>query len=357
MNQLKKRILGKTNLRVTEIGVGCWAIGGTAHNLGMGAGWDGVNNKQAYEGLIASIEFGVNLFDTANVYGLGNSERLLSSIWTEKITPREDLIIISKLGYFQGCSEHGYDDLNMVHQLEMSLRNLKTEYIDIYFFHHLDFGENDMYLEKAIEQMLKFKEQGKIRHIGLRGPHKFSLLRKANIISSISEYDRFIKLFELIDPDIIGVRYNMISPTFDDSKTDIFDWAARRNVGIVTYKPLAQGLLLDKYDPSHPPKFSDYDHRNRKKWFEEKGLRILKEKIADLKEYFQVDSTKELVEISLAYCLYKKNISSVLVGFKNKTQLFESLNITKELTKKEIEFIQKTFNNIDLQIGDFIQFK
>ena len=282
---------------------------------------------------------------------------MLSQLWKEKIVKREDIFISSKLGYFQGCAEHGYDLLNMRHQLEMSLRNLRSDYIDIYFFHHLDFGNSDIYLENAILQMLKFQDQGKIRFIGLRGPHKFSILRKQNITSDENEYQRFINLFQKIKPDVIGVRYNMISPTYDHSKTDIFEWSTENNVGVVVYKPLGQGLLLDKYDPSNPPQFSEFDHRNRKYWFQEKGLSILKGRIDELKKYFGISTTQELVQLAIAYCLYRKNISSVLVGFKNKKQISEALHMRNRLNSDEIAFIQRNFSDINSQIGDFIKFK
>lgn len=352
---MKTRILGDTNLSITEIGVGCWAMGGGVSNLGMGAGWDDVQEDKVLAGLTASAESGVNFYDTANVYGLGKSERLLSTLWRNRIVQRQDVIVASKLGYFQGCSEHGYDILNMQQQLEMSLRNLNTDYIDVYFFHHLDFGENDQYLEGALAQMKKFQEQGKIRHIGLRGPHRFSILRKREIVPIKNEYSRFLGLFERINPAVIGVRYNMISPTFDKTETDIFEWASSKNVGVITYKTLGQGLLLDKYDPQNPPEFSELDHRNRKLWFRAKGLTILKDKIERLRNYFGISSMDGLVELAIAYSLYKKSISSVLVGFKTRQQLLASLSSSKELNESDVRFIQEQFKDINLQIGDFIQ--
>jgi len=67
----------------------------------------------------------------------------------------------------------------------------------------------------------------------------------------------------------------MITPTYDRAETDLFKWAEDRDLEILIYKPLAQGLLLDKYDPKNPPKFSQGDHRSRKAWFSEKGLHVL----------------------------------------------------------------------------------
>ena len=357
---MKKRRLGRTNLLVSEIGAGCWTIGGKAINLDLGAGWDGVKEEDAKEGLSTAIKMGVNIFDTADVYGFGISERhvgwMLEKGQNEGIIRREDIIIASKFGYFKGCAPHGFDPLHMKHQLEMSLQNLNTDYIDIYFFHHLDFGPNDRYLKGAIKQIEKFKDEGYIKFIGLRGPHKFSLYRKLGQESFDGGYDRFHKLANLIDPDVISVRYNMITPTYNTPKTDIFKWAEERDIGILMYKPLGQGLLLDKYNPENPPKFSMGDHRNRKAWFREKGLRLLRERLAKIKDRFGCKTTRDLVQLSIKYCLSRSKSACVLVGFRNASQIKDSLSTKGYLTEEEGRFIGDVFNGIDDEIGDFINF-
>ncbi len=357
---IKKRRLGRTNINVSEIGIGCWTIGGPTLNLDMGAGWDNFDEDGAKNGLFYSIEQGVNIFDTADVYGLGRSERLLGSIIkkieSEKVAKRDDVVIITKVGYFKGCALHGYDSLHMKHQLEMSLKNLSTDYIDIYFFHHLDFGEKDQYLDDAIYQMKIFQEKGLIRYFGLRGPHKFSLLRKMGKEDFDGGYDRFIRLVKTIDPDVISIRYNMITPTYDKPESDIFSWAQEEDRGIITYKPLGQGLLLNKYDPDFPPSFSEYDHRTRKLWFKTKGLKALRERLSILKDRFDCKTSKDFVELAIKYCLSRSKSNCVIVGFRNVDQLRDSLSVRGILEEEELNFIQDAFDGIQKEIGKFIKF-
>lgn len=358
---MKKRRLGRTNMMVGEIGIGCWAIGGSAINLGMAAGWDGIKDDEAKKGLLAAIDMGANLFDTADVYGLGHSERLigwmLEKAKRERTIKREDLVITTKVGYFRGCAPHGFDCLHMRHQLEMSLKNLKTDFIDIYFIHHLDFGPDDKYLMGAIDNMNMFREKGLIRFIGLRGPHKFSLHRKLKQESLNGRYERFIELIEMINPDVISVRYNMISPTYDKPENDIFKWAENRDTGILIYKSLGQGLLLDKYDPDNPPIFSMGDHRNRKTWFKEKGLRILRSRLSEIRGKFYCKTTKNLVQLAIKYCLSRSKTACVLVGFRNPGQLRESLSTEGHLSKGECDFIRKQFEGVGNEIGKFVDFE
>lgn len=355
---MKKRRLGRTALMAGEIGIGCWPIGGPFVNLGLAGGWDGVKDEDAEEGLITAVNMGANLFDTADVYGFGKSERLLGwmlgKIKRETIARREDIIIVSKVGYFRGCAPHGFDPLHMRHQLDMSLRNLGTDYLDIYFFHHLDFGQGDEYLGGAIEQMRRFKESGLVRFIGFRGPHKFSLYRKLRQESFDGGYERFLRLVELIDPDVISVRYNMISPTYDRPESDIFKWAEDRDIGILIYKPLGQGLLLDKYDLKNPPEFGPEDQRSRKAWFKEKGLTILKSRLAKIRKRFGCQTTGDLVQLAVKYCLSRSRSACVLVGFRNAGQLREALCTRGYLGQRDCDDIREIFHGISAEIGEFI---
>lgn len=335
------------------MGAGCWSIGGPFSNLGLAGGWDNVKEKDAKEALYLAFKMGVNIFDTADVYGLGNSERLIGW-WVRKLekegVKRDEFVIISKVGYFFGTAPHGYYSLHMRHQLEMSLNNLKTKYLDIYFFHHYDFGPKDKYLSKAIRQMKEFKRKGLVHFIGLRGPHQFLPYRKIRKMSTEELFDRFFYLAELIDPDVISVKYNMLDRDIGDYKIDIFKWAKERDIGVVIYEPLAHGLLTNKYNPDNPPKFSDQDHRSRKFWFTREGIQIISSKLRILGEKFNCNSVKDYIHLALRFCLSRSNKSVVFVGFKNKQQVKENFSVKEVcLTKKEIEFIRKTFSDIKVK--------
>ncbi|MGH3694604.1 MAG: aldo/keto reductase [Pseudonocardiaceae bacterium] len=170
--------MGSCGLEVSALGVGCWALGGPDTNLGLPMGWDPIDDTQAQAGLERAYTLGATLFDTADVYGHGRSERLLGQLVDQ--VPRASLVLSSKVGYFRGTAPHGYHPVHLRHQLEQSLDNLRTDYLDIYFFHHSEFGENDELLDATIETMRTLRTEGLVRAIGMRGPHRFALERLDN---------------------------------------------------------------------------------------------------------------------------------------------------------------------------------
>jgi aryl-alcohol dehydrogenase-like predicted oxidoreductase len=348
---MQMRILGKSGLRVSEIGIGGWAIGGIDWNLNMEMGWDNTDDNLSLAGLQRAFELGANHFDTADVYGHGHSECIIGRFLQE--VPRHALVVSTKVGYFKGCAPNAYHPIHMRHQLEMSLNNLKTDYIDIYYFHNFHFGENQEYLDGAIESMRRFQQEGKIRFIGLRGPHNYAPLRHTTSVHSEKKYEPFLETASRVQPAVIQVRYNMLSPTFDKQETDIFSWAEAHQVGIVINKPLGQGLLLDKYDPNDPPKFKPGDHRRQKRWFSPEGLRILHRRLMPLKERFG-STTEDLVRVAIQYCLARSSNACVLTGFKNPKQVEMNLSATGHyLTEEDVCFIRSAMMGINEELGNF----
>lgn len=118
------RTLGSCGLKVSALGVGCWALGGPDSNLGLPMGWGPIEDDQARAGLEQAYALGTTLFDTADVYGHGRSERLLGRL-VEQV-PRDSLVLSSKVGYFRGTAPHGYHPPHLRHQLEQTLDNLRS---------------------------------------------------------------------------------------------------------------------------------------------------------------------------------------------------------------------------------------
>jgi len=352
---MKYRNLGKTGLKVSEIGAGCWAIGGPFTNLGVDGGWSDVSDENAKAGLMQAVDMGVNLFDTADVYGLGKSERLVGWMLREsknRNIDREAFVVVSKTGLFQGCASHGYDPLQMKHQLEMSMQNLGVDYIDIYFLHHLDFGKNNEYLECAAATIREFKRKRKIRFVGLRGPHHFSFYRNSGGDFD-ADYNRFIKLAALVEPDVITIRYNVLSQSYNRPDTDIFAWAKQHNIGILIYKPLAQGLLIRRYSSKCPPKFTPGDNRRRKSWFKAKGLQAIEKRLDLIAQKYSLNTTRDYVHLFIKYCLARDANACVLVGFENRDQVAESFCIQGKLSVADVKFLETAFYGISDEIGDF----
>ncbi|OAA18442.1 putative oxidoreductase, aryl-alcohol dehydrogenase like protein [Frankia sp. EI5c] len=310
-------------LTVHPIGVGCWAIGGPDHNLGLPMGWSTANDHASRAGLELAYTLGANLFDTADVYGHGHSERLLGQLVAQ--VDRDSVVLSSKVGYFAGTADHAYLPTAMRRQLETSLENLRTDRLDIYFFHTSEFGPDDRYLDDAIVQMRDFQRQGLVRCVGMRGPHRYAPHRLTQPRNNRPDkHARFRTLFDRIRPDYLAVRHNPLTPPPPAGQPDIFTLAADHHTSILINKPLGQGLLTGKYDPRRPPHFDDGDHRQRKRWYTPDALTLVDRRLAPLRERFG-STTQDLARVALTYSLQRADNAAVLVGFTTPDQVRENL--------------------------------
>ena len=350
-------VLGRTGLRVSSVGLGCWPIGGPFYNLGLPGGWRTAREDDVRESLLYAVEHGINCFDTADVYGLGNSERhlgrMVNKLKSHSAQSRSSLCIVSKVGYFAGNASHGFDPLHMRHQAETTLKNLNTDYLDVYLFHHLDFGPDNIYLDDAMEAMYSLKRAGAVRFIGMRGPHRYSGSDASDADSRLDKWQHFKDLASVVEPDVIGVRYNMLSQSFDTPSKDIFAWAGQQDIGVLIYKPLGQGLLLDKYDPDNPPVFPPGDHRSRKLWFENHGLSILREVLKQVKHRFGCVDTADLARLAISYCRSRHEHSCTLVGFRTLDQVKDNLQLRDKLNDEDREWLRQAFSRAVLEAGPF----
>jgi|SRR5215470_446701 len=310
-----RRTLGSCGIEVPALGMGCWAIGGPDTNLGLPMGWGPVDDGRSLAALERAHDLGARLFDTADVYGHGHSERLLGQL-VEQVS-RKELVLSSKVGYFRGTAPHGYHPVHMRHQLEQTLDNLRTGYLDLYFFHHAEFGQNDEWLDAAIETMRQLRVDGLVRAIGMRGPHRFALERLDGSRARADKVARFRALFARIQPDVLAVRDNLLTP--QDRQEGIFAFAARHRCGVLINKPLAQGLLTGSHNPAASRVFGEGDHRTRKRWFTPAALAILTEGLDELRRHVG-GGTQELVRIALWSCLDRYVHAAVLVGFTTRSR-------------------------------------
>jgi aryl-alcohol dehydrogenase-like predicted oxidoreductase len=333
-------------LSVYPIGIGCWAIGGPDENLGLPMGWSTADQAASIRGLESAWRAGANLFDTADVYGHGRSERLLGQLVRQ--VPRDQIVLSSKTGYFTGTAEHAYLPSAMRRQLETTLENLGTDHVDIYFYHNSEFGKSDRYLGGAIEQMKSFQEEGLVKTIGMRGPHRFSLDRITVPKEQREDKQaRFRRLFTLIRPDYLAVRFNALTPIRQDN---IFDFADANGVSVLINKPLSQGLLTGKYDPSKPPRFGPGDHRSRKAWFTQKALVVIHDGMQPIRDRFG-PSPADLAPAMLAYCLHQSRNAAVLVGFTTEQHVIENLaRPIQSLTEEDLRLIRDVAGSVQRQL-------
>lgn len=322
---MKYRKLGKTDATVSEISLGCWTMGGLNWVNGVPNGWANVDENEIKEAVDFAIDHGVNHFDNADVYGNGRAERMLARILGKR---SNDVVIATKIGWFPGTAEHAYEPAHIRHQCEQSLINLKRDYIDLYYFHHGDFGENDKYLDDAIEVMYKLRDEGKIRLIG----------------QSAYRHEDFVKLIPKVRPDVIQSFASAIDDRFLQDGSPTRKLLDEYKISFVAFGPLSQGILLGKYNAANPPHFEAGDHRANAERFKPENLAKLEPKIEKLKNKFG-SSNQELSRAALQYLLHYNQVGAVIPGFRNLEQVKSNLSgMDKPLTEDEFNFIKNLFS-------------
>ncbi|WP_274522883.1 aldo/keto reductase [Saccharothrix sp. ALI-22-I] len=298
--------------------------------------------RHAYTALVRAHELGITLFDTADVYGLGRSERLLGRLLRH--VDRDGLVVSSKVGYFAGTGRHPYHPRQMSHQLATTLDNLGTDHLDVYFLHSTDFGEHDQYLTGVVDLLGEWRDQGLIRAVGMRAPHTFAEQWADHDEPESTETGRFLRLFHTVRPDVFTARYNLLSPLYSPDQTDIFAFARRHRVGVLIKQALGQGLLIGTHNARDPRRFSDTDHRRGDPRFAPDGLRRLADRLAPLRARYGT-STAALARVALRYALQHAPDSIVLVGFRDPEQIHTDVTCLGDpLTDDEIAQIRATLH-------------
>jgi aryl-alcohol dehydrogenase-like predicted oxidoreductase len=345
---LPTRQLGATGITVPAIGIGCWAIGGPDENLGMPMGWStGADATRSLAGLETAWQLGARLYDTADVYGHGTSERLLGQLVAQ--VPRHEIVLSSKVGYFAGTAEHGFEPRHMRRQLEQTLDNLQTDHLDIYAFHHPDFGPDDRWLHPAISAMHAFRDEGIVKAIGMRGPHRFALDRINTPPNQRGDkVARFRALFDEVNPDVLAIRDNLLTPS--GQSDGVFAYANERNVGILISKPLGQGLLTGTRGAEIECKFGPGDHRIRKPWFQSGAIQIINQGL-DRVHAIVGPRTEDLIRVAVWACLERSPNAVALVGFTKPGQVAMNLSsLTSRPTADEIAAAREIMAAVQVQL-------
>lgn len=225
---MEYRELGRTGWRVSAVSFGAWAIGGT---------WGEVSDQESLRALHRALDRGVNLFDTADVYGDGRSERLLATLRRER---REPFFIATKAG--RRLDPHvaaGYNRANLTAFVERSLQNLGTEAIDLLQLHCPP--TEVYYMPEVFGVMDDLKAAGKIRHYGV----------------SVEKVEEALKAMEYPGVQSVQIIFNCLRQRPRDL---FFAQAQARKVGILARLPLSSGMLAGKLTRSS--RFAQDDHRS-----------------------------------------------------------------------------------------------
>lgn len=323
---MNRRRIGKSEIWVSEISFGCWTMGGLSWVNGKSTGWASVDEAEITAGIKCAVDAGVNHFDNADVYGNGEAERMLARVLKRLGLDSREFVIATKVGHFPGTAEHAYEPAHIRHQCEQSLINLKRDYIDIYYFHHADFGANDRYLPEAVATMDALVAEGKVRVKGQ---------------SAYSAAD-FEKCVPALRPEVLQSWGHALDDQFVRPGSRVATLMERHGLSFVAFSPLAQARLLDKYDPARPPIFEPGDNRQNKAGFSAAAIAALAPKLAKLKARFGA-TTEDLAAVALGYVLAQPRVACVIPGFRNEAQARCNVKAAgRELSAADLAFIRET---------------
>jgi aryl-alcohol dehydrogenase-like predicted oxidoreductase len=316
--------LGRTEAQVSMISLGTWSHGGPNTVGTRDVGWSGFDRQKAADSLVEAHACGINHWDTADVYGSGGSETLIGEAFTH--VPRDQVFLASKVGWDPGPHRHFYHPDWIRHQLEASLRRLKTEYLDLYYLHHCQFGADDRYLDDALEVLSRAKERGDIRFIGLSDWDSSAIMR----------------VIERVDPDVVQPYRNLLSDAYMSS--GLSAWVAQHDIGAAFFSPLRHGLLLGKYEQATT--FPEGDFRSSDAGFQDQALITALRQNADrLKSRFP-EHAQPVIFGLVAPMLADGPNACVLLGQRNSYQVRAAASVAQSMSPEDAQWVRGIYESL-----------
>jgi aryl-alcohol dehydrogenase-like predicted oxidoreductase len=292
MNELKTRLLGKSGIAVTEIGMGLWAAGGDQ--------WGPTDDQVVLDAIAYALDIGVNFFDTADVYGAGHSEELLGQAMRGR---RDKFIVASKIGWQNFDQARGQTDYTTVEQfiagVESNLRRLQTDYIDV-MQSHINYREPTM--EIFLEGFQRLQQQGKIRAYGV----------------STSDFEYLQHFDHDGHCSTLQIDYSLLNRT---PEAEILPYCQSHNIGVIVRGALAMGILTGKFTPE--TQFSDGDFRQN--WQNDPEQRaIFHNDLEKVEQLRPLTGQRTLAQLAVQFVLAHPAISTVIPGAKSRQQIQET---------------------------------
>lgn len=313
---MQMRKLGHSNLHLTTIGLGTWAMGGGDWKFG----WGPQDDNASVNAIHAALNQGINWIDTAAIYGHGHSEEVVGKA-IKGI--RNEVIIATKCGrIWEGDSREIGKSLradSIRREVEASLKRLAIEVIDLYQIH---WPEPDEEIEEGWGTIADLVREGKIRYGGVSN---FSLeqLKRAQAIHPIAS---------------LQPPYSMLRREIEE---EIMTYCGTNQIGIIAYSPMQAGLLTGKFTKERAAGLPESDWRSRNPFFMEPQLSVNLQAIDQLRKI--ADEKKiSLSQLSLAWVLRNKEMTSAIVGARNPEQIEETAKAgDMSLANAEIDAIEE----------------
>ncbi len=298
-------------MKLSRIGLGTWSIGGTL--------WGGSNDKDSLDTINKALEYGINLIDTAPVYGLGHSEEIIGKA-LKKSGERKNVIIATKAGleWNRGRIFRNSSPKRLLKEVDDSLRRLQTDYIDIYQVHWPD---PLVPIEEVAETLVRLKEEGKIRAIGVSN-------------YSIEQMEKFMSVTSI---DTSQPPYNLFEREIE--RNGVMDFCNSHGITMLLYGVLCRGLLSGKI--SKETVFRKDDIRKKDPKFQEPRFSQYLEAIRRLDEFARKNYGKNVLQLAVRWVLDKVDSAVALWGARKSEQLSEVPSIFSwKLSKEELKEIE-----------------
>ena len=312
--------LGNSDLFITPIGFGAWAIGGSGWEFGWGAQAD----SDSLAAIHAALDAGVNWIDTAAVYGLGHSEEVVARA----------LQGMRKRPYvFTKCSMTWDERRQIGHSLkadsirrecEASLRRLRVDAIDLYQIHWPDPDEE---IEEGWAMLAALKKEGKVRHIGVSN-FNVEQMKRAQAIAPITS---------------LQPRYSLIHR---EVEAEILPFVAQENIGVIAYSPMASGLLTGTMTRERIANLTDDDWRKRHPDFQEPKLH---RNLMLVRLLRTIGKTRGFTpaEVAIPWVLHNPAVTAAIVGARRPDQVRGVLGAADfQFNPQEIEEVETFFQKV-----------
>jgi len=306
---MEKTIFGKTKLEVSPITLGTWGIGG--------AGWDDYPDEVRLDTIKAAVEAGINLIDTAPAYNGGRSEQYIGRA-LEQIGARKDVYIVTKTGndFIDGQYVRNGKADNIFALCERSLRNLRTDYIDILLLHWPD---PKVSLEETFGAMNRLKEQGIIGHIGASNLTK----------------DQMIEAEKYTEIEVYQPHFSMLTQENEET----IRWAHEKGIGVMAYGSLGGGLLTGRYRTVET--YETMDNRNRfyGRFFQEPFFSRVMLLLEDMQAIADRHGAA-VSEVALNWSRQKPYIDTCIVGAQKRSRVESNVKcLDWNLTAEEMDML------------------
>ena len=300
---MKYRTLGRTNLKCSIMGFGCWGLGGVAYGP--------TSDKVSKKALDKAFDLGINFYDTSNLYGNkndGRSEKILGETFKKK---RDKVILATKFGLMPHLGWHmpqSYDEKNLIKALDLSLQRLKTDYIDLMQLHSpsKNILENKEKMHKIFNFLHQKKKEGKIRYFGIS-------VRNINdgifVVKNLKKFHTIQTNLNIIDQRAL--------------ETGLLDLCKKNKVGVIARTPLVYGYLTGKFNEN--TNLSKNDHR--KKW-KKKQIKIWSSATKVFKHLIE-KKKQTLPQFCLQFSLSFKEIATTIPGMLNEKHVVENTKSIK----------------------------